>query len=123
VSRHDCARGDRRFLPIAEDVRERRRHLPQCFESALRTVLLDETEKDGKKHDDGDDHSFESVSKQTRYQCGGQEDDNENILELGSERVPRRCAFEGLKFIRPMKLEPTCGFTTVKAVGAGVKLG
>ena len=45
----------------------------------------------------GHDARCERVTEQARQDCGGQQDDNQDVLELRAERMPRRRSFEGLE--------------------------
>ncbi len=67
----------------------RRGHLPQRLERPLGSIFLDEPEQHGEQHDDGDDGCLEAVPEQSGQQRRGEQDHDQDVLELRGERVPR----------------------------------
>ena len=94
VAGDHIARGHDRFLTVAKDTREGRRHLPQRFEGAARAVFLKESEQHGKQHDHGNDDRFECVPQESGNDGRAEQNDDERVLELGSEGAPGRLATE-----------------------------
>ena len=77
-----------RSVAVANHMRQRRGHLPQRLERPLGAVLLHEPEQDGEQHDDRDDQRLERVAEQAGQQRGGEQNQNQDVLELRGERVP-----------------------------------
>ncbi len=100
--------GHDHFLVIAHDTRGRCGHLPQGFERAAGAVLLDEAEQHGEQHDDRDDGGFERVAEETGEDRGAQQDQDQDVLELGGERVPRGDGRSLLR-VRSARVRPGAG--------------
>ena len=84
----EIARGDRRFLAIAQHMRRRGGHSSQCVQRRSGAVFLDEAEEHGEQHDDGDHDRFEGVAEETRDDCGAEENQNQRVLKLSEEGMP-----------------------------------
>ena len=105
VARHELARRDRRLLAVAQHVRDGRGHLPQRFERPLGAVLLDEPEQHGEQHDDGDDDRLERVAEEAGDDRRAEQNQDQHVLELREERVPRRLRAQRLQFVRAVHSE------------------
>ena len=93
VARHQLARRHDGLHAVAQRSRRRRRHLAQRRQRPLGPVLLGESQQHGEEHDDGDDHGLERVAQEARDDGGGEQDQDERVLELGRRRCarPRWC--------------------------------
>ena len=109
VAGYHVARRDAPLGRLANHVRERRGHLLQRLERTLGPVLLDESEQHREQHDDGDDDRLERVAEQAGQQRGREENQNQDVLELSGERVPRRRARDCLQFVWTESVKPTSG--------------
>ena len=78
-----------RLLAVAQSVRRRRGHLAQRFQRAAGAVFLDESEQHREQHDDGDDDRLERVTEEPGDDRGAEQDQNQGVLELREQGVPR----------------------------------
>ena len=103
IARDELARRDGHLLAIAQDVRGRCRHLPECFEGPAGAVLLEEPEQHGEQHDHRDRDRLERVAEKAGDDRGAEQDDDQHVLELGRERAPGRLACLDVQFVRPVR--------------------
>ncbi len=109
VSRHEIAGRDGRFLTIAQHVRRRGGHSAQRFQRPAGAVFLDESEQHREQHDDGDDDGLERVTEEAGDDRGAEQNQNQRVLELREEGVPRRLRGQRLQLVGAMHGEPMRG--------------
>ncbi len=66
------------------------------------------------------------MSKEPRHDGSREKDQDENVLELGCERVPCRLASRRFQFVRPVDRKPAVHFNvreTVEAAGQAAEGG
>ena len=71
-------------------------------------MFLDETEQHGEQHDDRNDDGLERVTEESGYECRTEENQNEDVLELGREGVPRGHTGQRLQLVWPVDLKALC---------------
>ncbi len=107
ITRNHFPRGNASLDPLTDHMGEWCRHLLQRLQRALGAVFLDEAKQHGEQHDDADDNRFESMSEHARDKSGRKEDQDQDVLELRGERMPRRGALENLQFVWPIPGQST----------------
>jgi len=106
VPRHQLPRGDPLLHALPEDGGHRRSHPTQRLQGPLRAVFLDEAEQDGEEDDDHDDHRLRPMAQDDGEGGGGQEDQHQDVPELGEEDGQGRDAPGGLQLVGAPFPEP-----------------
>lgn len=116
VTGHELACRDAHLDPVADGMPDRRCHFAQGLERAFGAELLDEAEKDREQDDHGDHHGLERVPEQPRNEGCDEQDDHQDVLELGREGAPRGALRERLQLVRPMDGQPAARLLGTQAI-------
>ena len=116
VTGHELACRDAHLDPVADGMPDRRCHFAQGLERALGAELLDDAEKDRDQDDHGDHHGLERVPEQPRNEGCDDQDEHQDVLELGREGAPRGALRERLQLVRPMDGQPAARLLGTQAI-------
>jgi hypothetical protein len=95
VAGHELPPGNLDPGPVPEDRSGRGQRLAQPFDGPLRTVRLEEIDRDPNKHDRHNDGSVEDLTEERRYQARDQKNEDERVSEQGQELVGHQPSFDG----------------------------
>ena len=124
VARHELARRDVVFLPVPHHRSVRRRQLPERLDRPFGAVLLHESQHGREDDDDGDDHGFRRVPEHRRQAHRHEQDQDQDVLELGEQDLPRRDHVGGLQLVGAVGGQPPRGLLVAQArTGRGFELG
>src|SRR4029079_7433206 len=115
IARDDLTRWDAAFSTIANDMRQWCCHFPEGLERTFRAILLNESEQHCEEDDDCDDAGLEHVSEQAGEECSGEQDNDQDVLELRCERMPRRRPCARLQFIWAVGVKPKSSLLSTEA--------
>lgn len=87
---------------VPDDGRGRCGQLAERLERPLGTVLLEETEHDGERHDHRDHDRFDGVAHGERKGCPCDQDEDEDVPELREEDSPARDPAGGADLVGPV---------------------
>ena len=122
VTGHDCRGRNRSDLPVASHLGLRRGHLLERRDGFLRVELLIEAD-DGVEDDDGEDgdgvHHF---AQHAGDDAGGDENPDDEALELAEENPQRADALAFLQFVRAVSREALRRFLRRKSGCRGAEL-
>ena len=89
VAGDELAGRDVSLLPIPQHGGGGRGHLAQGLDGPLGAILLHKPEEHGEEHDHGDHQRLEAVPEERRERHRDEQDDNQDVLELRREDLPR----------------------------------
>jgi hypothetical protein len=124
VARHELARRDVILLSVPRYRCVRRRHLAERLDRPFGAVLLHEAQHGGEDDDDGDDHGFRHVPEHRREAHRHEQDQDQHVLELGEQDLPRRDHVRRLQLVGAVSGQPLRGLLAAQArVGRGLETG
>ena len=84
------------------------------FERLLRPALLQEAEQRIEDDDREDDRGVQPQAQHQLDEAGGEQDVDEDVVELGEEPRQRSLLLALGQAVRPVGLQPLCGFCDVE---------
>jgi hypothetical protein len=106
VPGHQLPRRDLGLLAVAQGGGGGRGHAVQRLDGALGAELLRERQQHGEEQDGGDGHRLDFVAEDRGDGRGGDEDEDEDVLELLEQDPPRRDAAGGLQLVGAVRRQP-----------------
>ena len=109
--RPECSR----VSPPRTRARLRRKHVADRVERLLRPALLHEAEQRIEDDDGEDDRGVEPQAQHQLDEAGGEQDIDEDVVELGEEPQQRPLLLALRQAVRPVGLQPRRGLGGVEA--------
>ena len=116
ISGYELPRGNDDFLAVAAHARVRRRHLLQRLERSSGAVFLDEPEEHRKQHNDRNDDCLERMAEEAGHDRPGEQNQNQDVLELGGQSAPRGFARRCFELVRAVETKALFGVRRGKTV-------
>ena len=123
IAGHEVARRDLDFLPLPQHAGQRRGQPPQRLQRAVGAVFLHESEPYGKQHDDRDGDGLNRVPQAARQHRGQQQNDDQDVLELGQQQSPGIEPRGPLQLIRSMNRQPPGRVLVIQAGRRRLQVG
>ena len=115
IARHERFGRDHGGLPVAQGPRFRREHVADRIEGLLRPAFLDEAEQSVDDDDTEDDRGVEPQTHHQLDETGGDEDIDEDVLELHEEAHERAALARGRQQVEAILSLAAGGFDGVEA--------
>ena len=117
VARHERLRRDHRRLPVAQRSRLRREHVADRIERLLRPAFLKEAEQSVDDDHAEDDRRVEPQVHHQLDEAGGEQDVDEDVVELLQETHERTALARGRQHVEAIFRLAARGFGIVEARG------
>ncbi len=121
VAGHQIARGHQFLDAAAQDVGDRRAHLPQGLQRGLRLALLHDADDGVHHHDDEDDAGLGPFLQQRRKRGRHQQDEHHGVAQLLAHHGGKRLGRLGGKLVGAVLVQPRGRLRVREAVGRGAQ--